>query len=469
MRANVIQEDPTFVQATSSKSGFMGVSACETRRNALDSRVIGRANRSDLAPGLEAIATRLSSDEQTRLAALLTFCEPLPQDCSRLQTLSLREWLKLLRWLDVSGLALCFYDRISEAGRMELLPTPIAAGLELRLEENTLRTQSMLAESIAIQRDFQNAGLSYAILKGLSFWPNSVSRPELRSQFDLDYLVAENDVPEARRILASRGYRLYASNGRSWEFKRNEKPGVTLKDLYKDTGSFRVELHTQPTGAGLVSPLETLEWRDFSGFAMPVLSPVDLLLGQGMHAFKHICSEYVRASHLLEFRRNVLFLRNEQAFWAELRERAHRYPRAAMGLGNVTFLITQVMGEFAPESLTSWTADQLPAPVKLWVTTYGDRAVLGNVSGSKLYLLLNRELDQPVRSTRRPIWRSLFPPCLPPSVIRAFPNDSLSVRLGRYRMQIGLICSRARFHFIEGLRLAHEAYRWRRLLHHGAR
>ena len=91
----------------------------------------------------------------------------------------------------------------------------------------------MIAESIAIQQEFQEARLSYAKLKGLSLWPSSVPRPELRSQFDLDFLVAEESAPEARKILEQRGYRLYVISGRSWEFKLNEKPGVSLKDLYK--------------------------------------------------------------------------------------------------------------------------------------------------------------------------------------------------------------------------------------------
>jgi hypothetical protein len=246
-------------------------------------------------------------------------------------------------------------------------------------------------------------------------------------------------------------------------------PGVMLKEMYKDTGSFRVELHTRPIGAGLDTGLQTLEWREFGGFAMPVLSPIELFLGQGMHAFKHICSEFVRTSFLLEYRRHVILRFDDQAFWRALRERAISHPRAAMGLGISASLISQTMGEFAPESLTSWTVDELPSSVKLWIKTYGDRAVLSSFPGSKLYLLLKRELYEPDETTRRPIWWSLFPSCLPPSIIRAFPNDSLRVRIGRYRMQLDFICGRIRFHFIEGMRLAREARRWRRLMRQAAR
>ena len=135
----------------------------------------------------------------------------------------------------------------------------------------------------------------------------------MRSQLDLDFLIAEECAPEARRILEQRGYRLYAISGRSWEFKLNEKPGGSLKDLYKATPFHAVELHIEAHTPGGPSPLERTERRDLYGCAMPVLSPVDLLLGQGLHAYKHLCSEFSRVSHLLEFRRHVLVRRDDAA------------------------------------------------------------------------------------------------------------------------------------------------------------
>src|SRR5262249_35683119 len=153
---------------------------------------------------------------------------------------------------------------------------------------------------------FQGAGLSYAVLKGISFCPLSVPRAELRSQFDLDFLIAKSHAQAARRLLESRGYRLYAECGGSMEFKVNEKPGFALKDLYKDLASYIVELHIEGDVSDRRSLLENIERREISGVTMPVLSPVDLLLGQGLHAFKHLCGEFTRAAHLLEFRRHVI-------------------------------------------------------------------------------------------------------------------------------------------------------------------
>lgn len=411
----------------------------------------------------------LTSEQRLRQTVLHILCESLPQSCLPIEELSPNQWRRLLLWLDYHGLALYFLDRMQQVYSDESFPPAVFEALDRRLQQNTLRTRSMIGESIAIQHDFQKSGLRYAILKGLSLWPSSFSRPELRSQFDLDFLVAPADLPQAREILERLSYRLYAAGGRSWEFKRNERPHVALRDLYRDTGSWRVELHTEPEGTSRDSLLDRLVWRDLSGFAMPTLSPVDLFLGHGLHACKHICAEFCRAAHLLEFRRHILFHRDDQAFWQALEQLTSDSTQSALRLGTVTQLIAQVMGEFAPERLTRWTVDPLPASVRLWIQTYGRRASLGSFPGSKLYLLLQRELESQGVRAKRSIRQSLVPLGLPPPIIRALPGEHLSIRLGRYRMQLGLILSRLRFHLVEGVRFAWESVRWRRQLKRLAR
>ena len=373
----------------------------------------------------------LSGQQLTRLAVLLTFCDPLPEQCSRICTLSSREWKSLLCWLDVSGLALYFFNRIVERGLGNWLPSAVFERLQLNLIDNTERTRGMISESIAIQQEFQNDGLCYALLKGLSLWPESVQQPELRLQFDLDFLVDEISLPRARKIIEDRGYRLYAAKGRSWEFKLNQQPGISLNDIYKHVSSFTVELHVQPNISNDSSPLKRLQWRELRGMHMPVLAPVDLFLGQGLHVFKHLCEESSRASHMLEFRRHILARHDDNEFWDQLQSAAAENPRASVGLGVVVLLITQAMGEFAPDSLKRWTVETLPQPFRLWVEMYGHRALLDGYPGSKLYLLLQGELEHAGSPRKRSLRRSLVF-CLPPPLIRARPNESMQVRARRY-------------------------------------
>lgn len=434
----------------------LSVSPIAKRQHNQSGKVQAIASRPKLDTGNE----QPSKEQFQREAVLLSFCDPLADRCLQLQDLSTREWRKLLEWLDISGLALYFLDRLVEMHLCHLLPPVVIARLHQNLIDNTLRTSGMIAESVAIQQQFQKARLSYAALKGFSLSPCSVPRPELRHQFDLDFLVAEKSAPEARQILERRGYRLCAISGRSWEFKINEMPDVSLKDLYKDSPGRSVELHVEADIPGGPSMLERKEEREFHGISMPVLSPVDLFLGQGLHVYKDICSEFLRVAHLLEFRRHVLARRHDDAFWNELRSVAAENPRASLGLGVVTQLITHVMGIFAPEALTSWTVQRLPRPALLWIEIYGHNAVFKTFPGNKRYLLLQRELEAAGVPAKRSLQRALLPLRLPPPVIRASTNESPLLRIRRYRLQVKHIFFRLRFHIVEGIRYSWESRRW---------
>jgi hypothetical protein len=164
-----------------------------------------------------------------REAVLLAFCNPVPAACEKLWHLSGKEWQRLLHWLDISGLALYFLDRLTELELCEQLPAAVLSRLQQNLEDNTARTDAMVSESASLHREFQEAGLSYVTMKGFSLWPISVPRLELRSQLDLDFLIAVSSATQARVILEAKGYYLHAVSGRSWEFKTN--PGGDTRPL----------------------------------------------------------------------------------------------------------------------------------------------------------------------------------------------------------------------------------------------
>jgi hypothetical protein len=125
-------------------------------------------------------------------------------------------------------------------------------------------------------------------------------------------------------------------------------------------------------------------------------------------------------------------------------------------------------GEFAPESLTRWTTDRLPLPVRLWIETYGRRVLMAGSPGNKLYLILRQELPQG-REMRANMRRLVFPLHLPPSITHGEPGEGLVARLGRYRIEIYHVLARMFFHLVEGLKYAIESSRWQRRLTEAAR
>jgi hypothetical protein len=403
----------------------------------------------------------LSRALQLREAVLFTFRDPLPTEFASLLYISRREWQDLLRWLDTSGLALYFLDRLEELDLSEMLPRPVVARLRQNRADNTKRINEMIAESAAIQSSFQDAGLSYALLKGFSLWPISVPKLELRSQIDLDFLVAKESATEAQRILEGFGYRLHTSNGRHLDFRAGEEQTGSLKDMYKAGKIRTAELHIEAVGCGRTSQLSRTQRQTLSGGCMHVLSPTDLFLGQGLHLYKHVCSQFSRAAHLIEFRRHVIARRDDLAFWKELEDLASREPQSSIRLGVVIQLITRVMGQFAPEALTRWTVDQLPATAKLWVDRYGRRTVLATFPGSKLYLLLEKELQAAGLPARYSLLHALVPRRLPPSIGQAVAGETRSARIARYRKQLLYILFRLRFSTFEGIRYLCESILWR--------
>jgi hypothetical protein len=375
------------------------------------------------------------------------------------------QWKRLLHWLDVSGLALCFFDCVLRRGWLDALPPAVADRLQQNLHDNAQRTRGMIEESVEIQREFQHAGISYAVMKGISLSPFSVSHPELRHQFDLDYLVAEPAALLARRILERRGYHSHATSERTWEFKIHEDPHVSLRDLYKDLPYRGVELHLERSEPQRQSRLDRVRHRDLYGMSMPVLSPVDIFLGQAMHSFKDLCNGFSRASHLLEFHRHVRMRYHDAMFWRELKLHTERDPRSCTAIGLITLLLTSILGRFAPPALTEWTVDQIPPAAWLWVTLYGRRAVLDQPPGTKLHLLLLEALGSTCDPQMNSAKRSLIPSRLPLPIIRTLDAEPLATRIARHRIQARFLVTRVFFHTREGARYLRELTRWRRLVH----
>ena len=393
----------------------------------------------------------------------MAFSDPVPGKCLRLRRLADAEWQQLLRWLDISGLSLYLLDRLTELRLTRIMPAEVAARLRQNLADNTCRMRSLLAETLALHREFENAGLSYALLKGFSLWPDCVPRPELRSQLDLDFLVAERDIPRASSIVKERGYRLRAVSNRTWEFKTDSLPSNSLKDLYKNVPHRGIELHAGPDSVTTSALLAAAETRSLDGTPVPVLASTDLFLGQALHLFKHVSSEFFRVAHLVEFRRNVVSKTSDAAFWNRIRAKAEADRRIGLALGVVTHVIAGSVDEFAPQALTEWTVQRLPVAVRLWLDHYGPQLVFRDFPGSKLYLLLQHELDAAGYPPPRPIRHALIPLRLPPTIAPATAGESPGTRLTRYRMQLRFLAFRLRFHLVGSMAYLCERIRWKRL------
>src|SRR5215472_810972 len=123
-------------------------------------------------------------------AVIASFRQGDGDTCGReLLRFNVRDWRRGWHWLDASGLALYFRQRIATSCIEEYVPAEILNGLDRRLEDNKQRTVQLFSEFEAINRAFQMAGLHYVNLKGFTLIPDYCPDPSLRCQFDLDFMI----------------------------------------------------------------------------------------------------------------------------------------------------------------------------------------------------------------------------------------------------------------------------------------
>lgn len=395
----------------------------------------------------EAIVASFALDPGQALLRLAGFEEP--------------DWLSILWWLDISGMAIYFHHRAREIGADAVLPRGVDASLAQRLGNNRIRMKALFDESRALAACFESAGVPYALLKGITLAPHSVPESTLRCQTDLDFLIAARHADRAMHSAYRFGYRLHAQSGNTLEFRAGAASLPDLANLYAVQTQRALELHLAPNAAGDFHLLTRRTVRTFGEARIYTLSPADILVQQALHLLKHLCGEHTRLSWVLEFWRHLKNRRSDRAFWqlaqAHAAETAHG--NLAMGVG--AWVAEELFGGAQAELPAQWRAEALPVRVRLWLERYARNLLLSDTIGNKLYALLCKEVPgatHPARSTGQ----ILLPRVLPAPMFAARSNENHAERRARYRAEARFILWRLWFHLREGARFAIEASRWNR-------
>ncbi|HTZ57388.1 MAG TPA: nucleotidyltransferase family protein [Acidobacteriaceae bacterium] len=397
-----------------------------------------------------------------------TFCTSVQESSRRLSSLSAGDWQKSWLWIDASGMALYFLERIVSLHLETSLPTATVRRLKANLADNRDRSSSMFTEFIALNHSFQAAGLVYANLKGFTLYPDYCPRPELRCQFDFDFLVDGNQLHLCQEILEGLGYELWAITPDVWEFKAGASQLTHISDHYKPGPQRSVELHFASSQAEPYLPfrdprLQRCVDHSWAGATFPALSPADQFIAQSLHIYKHVCSACTRLSWLLEYQHCIAAHFHDHNLWNEVREQAWKQRNAPVAIGLATLLASQIFGAEVPPELGEWI-ERLPASVRLWANEYGRESMLADFPGTKLYLLLQEQLkggDDAWKHARR---RSLLPVHRAPRIVSVPAHDSAWNRICSEFHQARFLLFRLRFHVVEGARYFVESSRWRRRL-----
>lgn len=381
--------------------------------------------------------------------------------CIRLAGFEESDWRSVLWWLDISGMAIYFHHRAREVGAASLLPQDVEAGLAQRLSNNQIRIKALLDEARTLATWFQTGNIPYALLKGITLTPHSVPLSALRTQADLDFLIADRFSELAIHYVHRLGYRLHARNGNTLEFRAGAPTAPDLANIYSVKTQRALEIHLAKDGSCESQFLSRTAPCEFGGSLIHALSPPDILVEQARHLLKHLCGEHTRLSWVLEFWRHVGYRWGDTGFWHSAESCAAELAQGDLSMGMAIWLEERFFGEARAGIPAQWSTQALPIRVRLWLERYASTLLLSDTIGNKLYALLRKELPGGAHQARTTC-QILLPRVLPATILEAKPNESCSQRWTRYCVEARFIVQRLWFHFREGIRFALENSRWNR-------
>jgi hypothetical protein len=400
-------------------------------------------------------------------AVIATFHEAsIETHCERLSHFSYGEWRKTYSWLDASGLALYFLDRLRKLQLETAIPQRVLRRLEGNSQDNQGKVTQVFEEFVRINLEFQAAGLSYVNLKGFTLVPDVCPDPVLRVQLDVDFLVACSDVSSCHKILEKLDYQLAGSSNTVREFKAGGARLPSVRDLYKAKPQRSVEIHIADPESDKVllqnagsSPQKIQGW---DGFDFPTLPNCDKFLELALHLLKHLKSEWTRASWVLEYANFINFHSREKGLWLDVQKRARPNPEISLAVGVATLLADRTFDvPYIPDVLTQIVRD-LPPLVRLWVERYRDNVLFASFPGTKLYLLLEQVLFSDMNAKGYVKRQKLLPLHRPPRVVLRGEDEKLSLKMKQLRSEIGYFFFRLWFHTKQGFSYMVEAPRWKK-------
>ena len=424
----------------------------------------------------------------THLKSLVMSALSFDPDLSRLHTVrnaSDTQHRRLLRWLDQSGLALYFLNRLQQLNAADQLPSTLRHELEMRLAANRERSADMFDEFRRVANSFTDAGVTFCAIKGLSLVPEFCPAQHLRHQTDFDFLVSPNSVTQATRVLESQGY-----------VQQEIRPSgeVTFSTLQTHVPSAADDIYARPRhreidvlpslqmdfhGASITTRMDQLAHvrsKRIEDLSFPVLAADDMFSLQVLHAFSHFLGSWVRLSWLLEIASFLDAHHHDDLLWHSVIERQQGVgPVSDTSLNRNAFgLILSLTQEIFPSSrplpspIHNWCIQPLPIPIQVWIRHSGRRFALADLDGSKLSLFVYREfVATETRAERRACNRYLLRRIFP--VGRRSCIGKVSIASSRAKIRANVYqrlhsMRRALFHLCELVSFPVEAIRWKRAL-----
>lgn len=390
------------------------------------------------------------------------------------QQFGIRDWQQTLDWLVDSDLALYFLHQLQTSNETGSIPPQILRHLETCFADNQLRWERLAETFGRITKGFQQEGMPFAVIKGLSLVPDYCPNALLRAPSDLDFLIEKKDLPLAQRVLEMAGYHPKATSGIDLKFwKPSPKMPTASDNPYSASTEPLVELHLAFWESEHQIPLAepfSLEhvvshsWRELS---FPVLNETDAFLLQIVHVFLHIAKCWVKLCWLLEIGSFLSKRSLDEDFWRKVNDRMLQFPGLTEFAGVVVNLVKIVFDSPTPKIADTWLHSLRPSS-RLWLDKYAETWALddhpfrpsGFFRAAKLALFLHQQYVPDQHLRQEVIRQRLFPWKRPDQQV-SFPVDYQPAHSLRSQWVRGMfVVNRIKYHAGSSLRYLGEAPLW---------
>ncbi len=412
----------------------------------------------------------------------LSFSGKSRDSLGRLEGASRAQWECCLSWMHDMGLALYFLKMISYRNAEDLVPESLLQLLNRDLSANQRRVAFMEKQFVYLNQRFGETGVKYAAVKGLTLVPQFCRDASLRHQSDLDYLIDERSLPQARHMLEGMGYFLHKESSQEYIFVMPSAGQPSRgHEQYEAEAAYSVELHRTVSlfrGLRLVEPrfIQSTTTRELRGSVYQTLSEEDAFVLQGLHCFHHILDGWVKLSWLYELAYFIERRGTDDLLWQKVLRKLGNDPLLREAVAVAVKLAASFFKAPVPYAVEEWSDDLRPA-VRLWVEHYAQPWVFGkNRMGefgeqglfptSKLVLFLHQQFAADPRAWQRDVALGrLFPLERLARIARTITTKPSSVLRPQLRKRERVL-RRIAFHLAAGIRYLWEVPRWRRLVKH---
>lgn len=410
-----------------------------------------------------------------RIVRFLSFSCDHRESVKAIEEISPRRWERLAQWLDDSGLAFYFLQKLKETNASGAIPAAVLRRLEQNFALNQLRMDDLAHRFHSINRKFEAAGIQYAVLKGFSLVPQFCPNPALRHQGDFDYLLEERSFPAARQILTDAGY--VPKQSPSTMEAIFVTPGARPSrngEQYSPTAPHAVELHTDvwygdfnrlPSVPKLffVDGAIAHQWN---GSKFPALNDPDAFLLQVLHASQDLFTLWIKMSCLFEIGYFLNRRSYDEHLWMAIERRVGENRTLREFVVIITELASKLFGSPVPPLMQSW-ATTIRRGSRIWIDNYARRWALSELPAyqfsvfptAKLVLFLHQQFRDRAPVGQDLIRKRLLPARVSRMVSSVRNNPRLLFDLAWWRRH--LVIRRSIFHILAGLRYLCEVPRWR--------